>query len=123
MANSTSWVGVRTAPMVSAASTSCSASSPAASLFFVAAHREGSGYVPIWSVVQRYSEATDKAVFAHLDWIPGTGEGPDLELLQRVTATDVRLVAAEVDLDSREGRIVWTEGESCPAVARLPGER
>lgn len=99
------------------------ASPPATSLFFVAAYREGSGYVPIWSVVESYSEAPAKVVFAHLDWIPGTGEGPDLEILRRVSATDVRLAAAEVDPGSREGRVVWTEGETCRAVARLPGER
>lgn len=97
--------------------------SPSTSLFFLAGYREGSGYVSVWSVTESYSEPSRKVAFSHLDWLPEGGTARGVELLLRVSDSDVRLAAAEVDREEREGSVVWVEGEACPAAARLPRER
>lgn len=90
-----------------------------ASLFFVARHREGSGYEPVWSRVERYGAPSGKTAFAHLDWL--TMEGPDLEVLRRVTADGEGLAIARVEPDADEGEVAWVEGDRCPALGRLGG--
>lgn len=91
----------------------------ASSLFVVARYVEGSGYVPVWSRVERYGSAAEKEVFAHLDWLPMPG--PDLHVLRRVTAETERLSAALVEPAEGRGEVVWVEGDRCPAFERLGG--
>ncbi len=89
-----------------------------ASLFFVARWEAGS-YVPVWSSVERYREASGKVVLSHLDWLPA--EGSDLEVLRRTTSDAERLAVARVDLDGGEGEVAWVEGDRCPILERLAG--
>ena len=90
------------------------------SLFFLARFAAGSGYVPVWSRVERYADAAGKEAFRHLDWLPMPG--PDLQLLRRFTAETERLAAARVDLAERRGEVVWMEGDGCPLFGRLGGD-
>lgn len=89
-----------------------------ASLFFVARWESGN-YVPVWSSVERYGEASGKVALAHLEWLPAPGS--DLEVLRRVTADAERLAVARVDLETGEGEVTWVEGDRCPALERLAG--
>lgn len=72
----------------------------AISLFFLARFVPVRGYVPVWSLVRRYDDPSEKEAFEHLDWIR-LPEGR-LDVLRRVDATGEGLAAS----------LLRTEGDS-----------
>lgn len=86
----------------------------AISLFFLARYAPVRGYVPVWSLVRRYDDPSEKEAFEHLDWIR-LPEGR-LDLLRRVDASGEGLAASL--LPSEEGE----EGEALPGTPEQADE-
>lgn len=64
----------------------------AISLFFLARYAPVRGYVPVWTLVRRYDDPSEKEVFEHLDWVQ-LPEGR-LDVLRRVDASGEGLAAS-----------------------------
>ena len=94
------------------------ASEEASSLFFLARFDPSEGYVPVWSRVARYSDASGKLVLEHLDWLI-TGDGSRVEILRRVDAGGERLAAVRIGGGEAGGELAWTESGRCPVLGAL----
>lgn len=83
----------------------------AVSLLVLARPHPSDGYVPEWSLVQRYESAGEKAAYRYVESLPLGGDGR-IDVLRRYGDGGSRLTAAwEVDGDRR---IRWSAPDPCP---------